>query len=170
MAECIDYRCDYWRMELIRRRAMLNRDYRDVIGGGLLGATGAAVAVYSVSNYSIGTITRMGPGMVPASLGALLGVFGLIIAATAMKREGYWPEYRMVAPLIILASVGVFGIMIGPFGMMPAIFVSTIVASLAELKVRLLATLVLAAALCLIAYLIFSLGLGLPFPLFAWPF
>jgi len=149
---------------------VLNRDYRDVIGGGLLAALGAGIALYSVTHYSMGTITRMGPGMVPTSLGSLLGIFGVIIAATAMKREGHWPEYRIVTPLIILASIAVFGIMIRPLGMMPAIFFSTIVAGSAELKFRPLSTLALALFLCLIAYLIFSLGLGLTFPLFAWPF
>ena len=149
---------------------MLKRDYRDVIGGGFLVALGAAIAIYALSHYSTGTITRMGPGMVPAALGVLLALFGVVIAATAATREGNWPEYRVVTPLIVLASIGVFGLVITPFGMMPAVFVSTIVASLSELKSRPVTSVLLGAFMCALSYLIFSLGLGLTFPLFAWPF
>ena len=147
---------------------MLNRDYRDIVTGLLLAALGVTAVAYSVSHYSVGTITRMGPGMVPASLGSLLAIFGAIIAAPAFFREGTGLEFRILTPLLVLVSILVFALTITAFGLIPAIFLSTIVASMAELTLRPFRSVVLAAALCLLAYLIFSVGLGLPMPLFAW--
>ena len=149
---------------------MLRRDYRDIIGGGLLTLTGLGVAIYANANYALGTVTHMGPGMVPAALGVLLAFFGLIVSVTAYAREGSWPEFRVVTPLIVLASIGVFGLLVANFGMMPAIFLSTIVASMAELKFRPLVSVALGLFMCALAYIIFTVGLGLTYSLFAWPF
>lgn len=149
---------------------MLRRDYRDIIGGGLLMLTGLGVAIYANANYALGTVTHMGPGMVPVALGVLLAFFGLIVSATAYAREGDWPEFRVVTPLIVLASIGAFGLLVASFGMMPAIFVSTLVAGMAELTFRPVVSVALGLFMCALAYVIFTVGLGLTYPLFAWPF
>ena len=149
---------------------MLRRDYRDIIGGGVLTAFGMAVALYANAHYALGSVTHMGPGMVPVSLGVLLAFFGLIVTVTAYTREGDWPEFRVITPLIVLASIGTFGVLVASFGMMPAIFLSTVVASLAELKFRPLVSVALGLFMCALAYAIFTVGLGLTYSLFAWPF
>ena len=71
---------------------MLEKDYRDIVAGALLAALGIAISLYALSHYSIGTITRMGPGMVPVGLGVLLAIFGVVIGGTAWFREGNWPK------------------------------------------------------------------------------
>lgn len=149
---------------------MLRRDYRDIIGGTLLALVGAVIALYANAHYALGTITHMGPGMVPTSLGVLLAIFGVIIAASATAREGAWPEIRIVTPLIVLASIAVFGMTVATFGMMPAVFLSTVVASFAELKFRPVVGVALGLFMCAVAYAVFTLGLGLTYSLFAWPF
>ena len=42
---------------------MLKRDYRNIIAGAGLSVFGLAAAAFALSKYSMGTISRMGPGM-----------------------------------------------------------------------------------------------------------
>jgi uncharacterized membrane protein YidH (DUF202 family) len=63
---------------------VLDRDYRDIVAGLGLAGFGLAAAAYALSNYSMGTITRMGAGMMPVSLGVILVGFGLLIAIPAV--------------------------------------------------------------------------------------
>lgn len=149
---------------------MLEKDYRDIVAGALLAALGVAISLYALSHYSIGTITRMGPGMVPVGLGVLLAIFGVVIGGTAWFREGNWPKVKVATPLLVLVSILIFAISIERLGLVPAVFLSVLAATLAELKIYPVRSLILAVALCLLAYLVFLLGLRLPIPAFAWRF
>lgn len=144
-------------------------DYRDAVGGALLVAVGAAFALYSYTHYSIGTVTRMGAGMVPFSLGIILAIFGIMVLVASTAAEGKFPQVRVVTPLVILGSVVVFAVTIGSFGLLPAAFLVTLTAGFADLTFKPIRNLALAAVLTLLAYLIFSAGLRLPLPLVAWP-
>lgn len=149
---------------------MLNRDYRDVIAGVALTTLGLVISAYAISHYATGTVTRMGPGMVPAGLGVILAVFGIIISVTAWFREGDWPSIKVATPLVVLASVLIFAVTVDRLGLIPAVFLSVFTATLAELTFHPVRNLILAAALCLLAYLVFQVALGLPVPPFAWRF
>lgn len=145
-------------------------DYRDAVGGALLVALGGTFALYSWMQYPIGTVTRMGAGMVPFSLGVILAIFGGIILFASASHKGGFPEIRVATPLVVLGSVVLFALTIKPFGLLTAAFLATLVAAFADLSFRPVRNLMLAAALTTVAYLIFSVGLQLPLPLFAWPF
>ena len=145
-------------------------DYRDAVGGALLVAVGAAFAIYSWIHYPLGTVTRMGAGMVPFILGVILAIFGAMTLVASTSHEGTFPEIRVATPLVVLASVVVFAVVVIPFGLLPAAFLATLIAAFADLSFRPLRNLVLAAVLSGVAYLIFSVGLQLPLPIFAWPF
>lgn len=146
-------------------------DKRELTGGLLLAAGGAAVVLYGLSNYAMGSVVSMGPGMIPVSMGVLLTVFGLIIAlgARSTSREGR-TEIRLTVPLVILASVLAFAILIDAFGLLPAVAGSVILATLAERPVRLMSSLKLAAAMMVVAWLIFVVAMRLAIPLLKWPF
>ncbi|WP_246667084.1 tripartite tricarboxylate transporter TctB family protein [Agrobacterium sp. T29] len=146
----------------------MNVDTRELAGGIFLLALGVAFAAYAAMNYSTGTITRMGPGMIPVALGGLLAFFGVIIAIGAFFRMVEHAEIRWIVPLIVLGSVLVFAALIKPFGLVPAVAGSAIVATFAEFKFRPLFSLTLAVVLCVMAWLIFIVGLQLPIPLIDW--
>ena len=149
---------------------MPNIDYRDAVGGALLLAVGAAFAIYSWTHYPLGTVSRMGAGMVPFSLGVILAIFGGMVVMASLSTEGAFPPVRLATPLIVLGSVVLFALAVGPLGLLSAAFLTTLVAAFADLSFRPVRNIVLAAVLTAVAYLIFAVGLQLPIPLFAWPF
>lgn len=149
---------------------MLDRNYRDIFAGLGLSVMGGATAIYALSNYNIGTVTRMGPGMAPAALGAILVVFGLLIAAPALLQKGERVEVRFRALIVLSASIISFALMIEEFGLVPSVFATTVIATFAENKVGLVRAAVLGAAMALLTWSIFILGLGLSMPAFDWPF
>ena len=144
------------------------RDYRDMTAGALLLLLGVAAAGYASENYRIGTITRMGAGMVPMALGVMLAGLGVVILITGWFRKGVIPEVRVLTPICIFGSIAVFGLMIQPFGLLPAVMASTTVASLAEKEFRPLRILVSGVILSAVAWGIFVFGIGLSIPLATW--
>ncbi len=149
---------------------MLSRDYRDIVGGLLLVIGGLAFSWYAGSSYDLGTLRRMGPGMFPTALGFVLAAFGVVMMVPAFFRPGEMPVIRIWTPIFVLAGVAAFAMMIRPFGLMPAILAVVIVSSFAELKVRPVSLTILCVALCIIAWLTFRVGLGLPIAMWRWPF
>ncbi|MCL1629938.1 MULTISPECIES: tripartite tricarboxylate transporter TctB family protein [Roseinatronobacter] len=149
---------------------MLDRDYRDIVTGLALAGFGGAAALYSLANYSLGSVSRMGPGMVPTALGAALVVFGIVIAIPALSRRGSGVHVRFRVVLVLAASIISFSLMIDSVGLVPSVFVTTVIATFAERNVKLLGAVVLAATLSLITWAIFIAGLRLPLASFDWPF
>jgi hypothetical protein len=149
---------------------MLSRDYRDIVGGGLLIVGGLLFSWYAATNYDMGTLRRMGPGMFPAALGITLALFGMAIAIPAFFKPGPKVTIRIWTPLFIMLGVGAFALMIRPFGLLPAIVAVTVLSSFAELRVRPVSLFLLCAVLCVMSWLIFSVGLGLPMAMYRWPF
>ena len=60
--------------------------YRDQAGGALMIAVGLG-AIIEGQTYSFGSLARMGPGFFPVVLGALLGLAGVEIAASAKPTQ-----------------------------------------------------------------------------------
>lgn len=149
---------------------MLSRDYRDIFGGLLLVIGGLAFSAYAGLSYDLGSLRRMGPGMFPAALGLLLAAFGLIVMVPAYFRPGEKPVLRIWTPIFVLSGVAAFALTIRPFGLIPAILAVVGVSSFAELKVRPVSLAILCVVLCLIAWLTFRVGLGLPVAMWRWPF
>ena len=149
---------------------MLDRNYRDVVAGFALTLSGLASALYAMSSYSMGTITRMGPGMMPVLLGLILAVFGLAIAIPAFFQKGEGVIFRTRALIFLSASVLCFALMIETFGMLPSVFATTVVATLAETKISLVRAVILGASMALLTWAVFIAGLRLNIPSAAWPF
>lgn len=149
---------------------MYRIDYTDLVGGMLLMVTGSAVSAVAIWHYPLGTLQRMGPGMFPAILGVVLAGLGLLLGFQALRRTGERPDIRVLSPLFVLAGVGSFALLIPAAGLIPAILGVVIISSLADLKIRPVSLALLCLALCLVAPLVFVVGLGLPIPLIRWPF
>jgi hypothetical protein len=144
------------------------RDYRDIVAGGVLIVIGAAVAIHAAVSLGLGTLLRLGPVGFPAALGVILVGFGFVLLIPAFGRVGELPKVRFVPLLAVIASMVVFALMLRTVGMVPAVFVMTLIASRADGKLPLIKAAVLAAILALIAALIFPVGLGIRVPIFAW--
>ena len=148
---------------------MYSRDYRDLIGGALLLLTGISFFWYGVEHYRLGSVARMGPGLFPVALGAVLALLGAILFVQAMLRPGALPEVRPARALPVLGGIGVFALTIHPLGLIPAICLLVVISSLAELRFRPVTTLAVCAGMSLAAWLIFGVGLGLPIPMIRAP-
>ncbi len=149
---------------------MLDRDYRDIVAGLLLTATGSAAAAYAFTHYAMGTIKRMGPGMMPVSLGIILAVFGLAIAIPALVRKGAKVDIAIRPFVVVTLSILAFALLIESAGLLPSVFATVVIATFAERTVSIVNALILGAALALLTWAIFILGLGLPMAAIRWPF
>lgn len=148
---------------------MRNMDYRDIIGGSALIIFGIAAALFALLTLRLGTVNQMGPGMLPAALGVILAVLGLIILVPAFFRAGKLPQIDGRPFVAVLVSVLAFAVMVRPFGIVPAIIVLTVIASRADSKLSPLGVIVVALGLALGATLIFQIGLRMPVAAFSWP-
>jgi hypothetical protein len=140
------------------------RDSRELISGLLIGLAGASVSLFAASSYDLGTLQRMGPGMFPFGLGLVLAILGIVVAVPAFLRAGPPIVVRKRASVAVLASVAAFA-----FGLIPAIFGVTTVASTAEKGFRPVTVALLCLALSVIAFVVFRLMLNLPITLFRFP-
>lgn len=147
-------------------------DKADLAAGLLVALLGAAVAVYAATSYDLGTLRRMGPGMFPMGLGALMGALGLILALgaarrsrapLALARDRIGVEFRSAA--LATAGVVAFGLLIRPAGLVLAVLAVVIIPAFADRKNRPLPIIVLAVSLAVLAVAIFHWLLGLPMPL-----
>jgi len=145
------------------------RDFRDLIAGIVLIVIGL-FGVYTSHNYPMGTVSRMGPGMFPTTLGYLLAVFGALIALPAWFRSGTVPVVEFRPLVFILLAAVAFALTVEVFGVVPAIFLLTGFAVLADNKLGIIGTIVLASVLSAGAVLIFLVGLSIPIYPFKWPF
>ena len=144
-------------------------DRRKILAGIVFGGIGVTAAVLS-TRLDVGTVTRVGPGGFPLLLGSILAVLGLahIGAARPEYREhfGAWEGEASKAVLLIPLSAAVFAVVIGRFGLIPAIVASVFVGGLANPTVRMRELMILCVSLAGFGAGLFVYGLGLPFILF----
>jgi hypothetical protein len=128
---------------------------------------GAALWIGRV--YAFGTLSKMGPGYLPAVLSwALLGIGGVLIAR-ALAMSGPPIERSKLKPqLFILAAIVVFALAIERLGLAPAVVLVAVTAALASRDLRFVEAIALAVALAALCVVLFVHLLGQPFTV--WPF
>lgn len=144
---------------------------KDVLAG-LLFAAIALLGLYVSRDYPIGTAVRMGTGYVPRllcwlllGLGALVLMRGLLEAGAARITSSEASAWR---PLVfVTASLVIFGLSIERLGLVLSIVLLVGVGAFGARGLRPLETAAVAAALVVLSWGIFILGLGLPIPV--WP-
>lgn len=149
---------------------MHSRDYKDIIGGAVLIGIGSFAALYAGARYSLGTVTQMGPGMFPTALGGLLIVLGVLILVPAVVRAGEVPTFEVLPFLSVIVGIAGFAMAIEPLGLIPAIVILSIVSTVADPRIGLFQSLLIAAGLALMCSVIFRYGLGISLQLARWPF
>lgn len=145
----------------------MQRDWTDLLGGAAMAALGLAIAAYSAAHYDLGTLRRMGPGFLPLGMGAMLAVFGLLIAVPAWSRQGQPVAIAWFETLCVLGAILILGFGMDRLGLIPATAVAVLVASAAAPRGGILWRLVLAAVISVLTWAIFSAGLRLTVPV--WP-
>ncbi|MDF1855922.1 tripartite tricarboxylate transporter TctB family protein [Pseudooceanicola sp.] len=149
---------------------MLRFDLKDFIGGFILFAIGLTAAGYAATEYSLGSLRRMGPGMFPVGIAGILAGLGLVVMVQSLFRPPERADIRIWSPLFVLSSIAIFALTIPHFGLIPAIIGITVVSSMAELKVRPANLALLCLALSLLTPFVFRVCLGLQIAMFDWPF
>jgi len=151
------------------------KSQKDFFSGLMFTAVGAAFAV-GATNYTVGNGARMGPGYFPFVLGlalALVGALLLVQASVRQRREveplGPWAWRPLLCVLganiafgVLLAGVPAWGW--PPMGLVPAVVVLTVLASLGAGPLHWRGVLALAAVLALGSVLVFVYLLRLPLP------
>jgi hypothetical protein len=145
---------------------------RDFYAGVLMTLAGSAVTTESF-NYTLGTLTHMGPGMFPLILGISLAFVGILILGMAAVSPDQSKRILPDAPNwlawgCILAGPILFIILGKLFGLVAATFACVFVPSLGDRNTTLKGSVILAAAVTFFGVLLFSLILKVQFPLFSW--
>jgi hypothetical protein len=120
--------------------------------------------------YQMGTAAKMGPGYFPTILGGLLAVLGLIILVGAFEKHNAELKIERVGwrqLLLLLASIGLFGLLLPKLGLVISIVVLIGVAALASHEFKLRDTVLSIVVLIVMSYVVFVKGLELQFPV--WP-
>jgi Tripartite tricarboxylate transporter TctB family len=139
-------------------------DWTDALAGVLFIAFGLLFGVQSLG-LDIGTAFRMGPGYFPLVLSGILILLGVLVVASAFHDRGSEGIGTLAwrGVLFILPAPVFFGLTVRGLGFVPAIFLTTLIAALASMKMRLHWALLLSVGVTVFATLVFSYGLGLPF-------
>jgi uncharacterized membrane protein len=135
----------------------------NLLAGGLFILFGLFFGVQSYG-LDLGTTLKMGPGYFPLVLSVILVLLGGVIAVTALNAGAEaLGSYAWRGMIFILPAPIFFGLTVRGLGFVPSIFLTTVIAALASLKMKLPAALLLALAVTVFSTLVFSYALGLPF-------
>lgn len=144
---------------------------KDYAGGAMMLLLGIGAMVQG-QTYTIGSLSRMGPGYFPVALGAILAVIGAALMITARlsqppaDEKPLPPEWRgwgcIILGIVAFAVLGKYG------GLVPATFAIVFISALGERKNTVRNALTLAVAMVIVCLVVFWWGLQLQFPLFAW--
>ena len=143
----------------------LKFDLTDLLAGLMFVAFGLIFGLTSWFDLDLGTARRMGPGYFPLLLSGVLLLLGLIIILASTRRQGEPVgalAWRGMA--LILTAPLVFGMTVRGLGFAPSVFLCTLIASFASVKMTPLKALILALCVTLFSMAAFSYGLGLPYP------
>lgn len=150
---------------------MQRRNYADAVAGLVLVAFGLVIYFHVTANHELGTLRRMGPGMVPMALGGLIVILGGMLGIGALLRPGErLPELQVRPFIFVLLAVAAFAFTVRIFGLVPAVVLLVALSTLADKAARLRTFLALAVVLSALAVLVFRIGLGMNLPPFRWPF
>ena len=132
-----------------------------------LGAIGVFM-VLEGSEFSLGSLKRMGPGYMPVAIGvALIGFSaGLVIESGFAARRPFPFSWRPV--LAVSASMLFFAAAARPLGLIPATMGVVVLAAIAAAPFRPLRAALAGLVIAALGYLVFVLGLRISLNPFWW--
>src|SRR5690606_21046812 len=100
---------------------------------------------------------------------SILVGLGIVVCIQALREDTeVMARFDVRATVFIIGSLVLSGIVLGSFGLFPAIAVLSVVGSLAAFQPRGRQIALVTVALAVMAYLVFIYGLGLRIPLLAY--
>jgi hypothetical protein len=144
------------------------RNQEDFWSGAMFTVIGLGFAAVA-QRYDMGAIRSMGPGWFPTAVGLGMAVLGAALSLKALKagalvRIGAF-GWRGIAAL--LGSLALFSVLLPYLGMVVALSLLVFGSSLANRDFKLLEALIVTAALVVMGWLIFIVGLGIQVQV--WP-
>ena len=150
--------------------ALKIRSVQDFSAGLMFMFLGAGFGLGALK-YSMGTASRMGPAYFPSILGWATAILGLIIFLRGFALDSDKPGRTAWKPLFfVLFAVVMFAYLINNGGLMPAAATLIMLAAYGGPNFKLREALSSVVLLCVAVWLIFSVGLGLPFRLWPWSY
>jgi hypothetical protein len=139
----------------------------EAIGGGIIFLLGAYLVVQGL-HYSIGTVTRMGPGFFPVCVGAILVVLGIAVAIEGRALNTAFPKFNARAFIGIVGGMIAWALLAEPYGLLPSTVALVALAGLAEVPYRPLPVILTTIILSVGGWLLFIVGLHLPLSVIKW--
>ncbi|MGK9287002.1 tripartite tricarboxylate transporter TctB family protein [Sinorhizobium meliloti] len=152
-------------VEFNNPRSGPTRTRPDLVAGVVFVAIAAAFG-WGATNYEMGQLIAMGPGFVPLSLSIILGVLGIALAVFGRSEGSDVPgsvPWRGAA--LVCISLVLFGALSRDLGLLPIVFLCGFLTALASPQNSIVSAGWIAAALSLLCWLVFKVGLGLSLPL-----
>lgn len=138
---------------------------QDFAGGMFLIAI-AAVALLGGWKLSMGTMSGVGPGMLPKVIAGLVAGFGVLLIAQSLTSKGEQLERWSIRGLVfILSSLLIFAATVRTLGLAFAGPLAVITSAFAEKNVRIKEILIFAVLLTAACVLLFKYLLRLPIPI-----
>ena len=145
----------------LRRLGIVNRK---AFASGLFFAAIGLFAAIHATDYTIGRVTRMGPGFFPLMLGLILVALGLtnMVRSIAWAKPDSLPKLAVKPLLIVPAALAAFAFLLQHAGLIIAVCGLVAIASLGDKSFRKREVIGVAAVVCALASLLYVYGLGLP--------
>lgn len=144
----------------------MSRTLKDVLAGLVFIGFGLAFAILALG-YDLGTPVQVGPGGFPLVLGSILVLLGGLIAVKGTIEGEAEPigviPWRALG--LVIGSVVVFALTVRGLGVIPATFVTTLMAGFASVRARLIPTVAIGVGLTAVSVLVFIVALGVRLPL-----
>ena len=148
--------------------ALLDMASQQDFAGGLFMLVLASVAIMGTLKLNFHTTTGVGPGMMPRALGVMVAVCGLVLIFQAFFVKGQGLDRWSVRGLVfVLGAALMFSWTIRPLGLMIAGPLAVIISGFADRDTRLVEIVIYGVVLTIACWLLFSLALRLPIPV--WP-
>lgn len=133
------------------------------IGPLIMLAAGLAFAFGAVATLDLGSLRRMGPGAFPMITGGLLALLAAIALVQNLRVPMPVERADPIAVMGVVGGVASFAFFTPLLGVLPATAVAVFVTGSAIPGFRWPHKLLLSVAVALAVWLIFVLGLGMPF-------
>lgn len=124
--------------------------------------------VFEGVRYGTGTITRIGPGFFPTSIGVLLMGLSLAVALEVRRSLAATPKISLRVALAIIIGMVAFALLINSAGLVPAIFAVVFISRFAEPSANIVNSAIIGAVLAILGWLVFIVGFNLPLKPFWW--
>ena len=138
---------------------------KDFWTGAIYVAVGAT-AMYLARDYGMGSAVKMGPAYFPTILSGILIAIGVVSIVRSFLKPGTpLGTFAGKGLVLVIAATLLFGLTVRGAGMVVALPLMIVVASMASTKFSWGRTIALAAGVTVFCILIFQLGLGVPLPI-----